>query len=341
MRLARLPETVLPLLPFPLLHAIADAGLVEDVGGVVGVVAQLAAELLGGGAHPPGVAGAPAGPRPFAAAGRRSSRGRRWPIARRAARTRWRSAARDARPASRGARRSRWSALQTRRVPTARPIRALPACSWPAPSSILADGAAPGSSRPNVSGREDRILCPPCSSALPRGRRPRGSCPWAASGSCVRSSRPFRTWPSSPSLHGLETTANVPVRTCGNRPFAVVLLDALFQVAQPRVEASCERLRVGNPVPDVGKQTLAPGQDQCDESHDRDEQDGPNQPSTRWIVAPVSPIITIASVSSSSFTMWVPLPAATDNADERCYILPLVRSSEYAMLAPPRSTRYS
>ena len=72
------------------------------------------------------------------------------------------------------------------------------------------------------------------------------------------------------------------------RLFAVVLLDALFQVAQPRVEASCERLRVGNPVLDVRKQTLAPGQDQCGESHDRDEQGGPNQPGTRWIVAPVS-----------------------------------------------------
>ncbi len=32
----------------PLRHTVADAGLVEDVGGVVGVVAQLAAELLGG-----------------------------------------------------------------------------------------------------------------------------------------------------------------------------------------------------------------------------------------------------------------------------------------------------
>ena len=96
------------------------------------------------------------------------------------------------------------------------------------------------------------------------------------------------------------------------RLFAVVLLDALFQVAQPRIEASCERLRVGNPVLDVRKQMLAPGQDQCGESHDRDEQGGPNQPGTRWIVAPVSPIITIASVSSSSFTMWVPLSAATD-----------------------------
>ena len=92
--------------------------------------------------------------------------------------------------------------------------------------------------------------------------------------------------------------------------------------AQPRVEAPCERLRVGNPVLDVRKQTLAPGQDQCGESRDRNEQDGPNQPGTRWIVAPVSPIVTIASVSSSSFTMWILLPTATDNADERCYILP-------------------
>ena len=95
------------------------------------------------------------------------------------------------------------------------------------------------------------------------------------------------------------------------RLFTVVLPDALLQVAQPRVEASCDLLRVGNPVLDVGKQTLAPGQDQCGESRDPDEQDGPNQPGTRWIVAPVSPIITIASVSSSSFTMWVPLRRTT------------------------------
>ena len=109
------------------------------------------------------------------------------------------------------------------------------------------------------------------------------------------------------------------------RLFAVVLLDTLFQVAQPRIEASCERLRVGNPVLNVGKQTLAPGQDQCGESHDRNEQDGPNQPGTRWTVATVSPIVTIASVSSSSFTMWILLPTATDNADECCYILPPTR----------------
>ena len=105
------------------------------------------------------------------------------------------------------------------------------------------------------------------------------------------------------------------------RLFAVVLLDALFQVAQPRVEASCERLRVGNPVLDVRKQTLAPGQDQCGESRDPDEQDGPNQSGTRWIVAPVSPIITIVSVSSYSIIMWVPLPTATDNTGEcRCIL---------------------
>ena len=53
---------LLPLLPLPFLHAVADAGLVEDVGGVVGVVVQLAAELLGGGAHPPRVTGAPQAP---------------------------------------------------------------------------------------------------------------------------------------------------------------------------------------------------------------------------------------------------------------------------------------
>ena len=48
--------------PFPLLYAVADARLVEDVGGVVGVVAQLAAELLRGGAHPTRVARAPQAP---------------------------------------------------------------------------------------------------------------------------------------------------------------------------------------------------------------------------------------------------------------------------------------
>ena len=109
------------------------------------------------------------------------------------------------------------------------------------------------------------------------------------------------------------------------RLFAVVLLlDALLQVAQPCVEASRELFRVGNPVLDVGKQTLAPGQDQCGESRDPDGQDGPNQPGTRCIVAPVSPIITIVSVSSSSIIMWVPLLTATDNADECRCILPQI-----------------
>ena len=48
----------------PLGHPVADAGLVEDVGGAVGVVAQLAAELLGGGAHPPLVGRPPQAPYP-------------------------------------------------------------------------------------------------------------------------------------------------------------------------------------------------------------------------------------------------------------------------------------
>ena len=85
----------------------------------------------------------------------------------------------------------------------------------------------------------------------------------------------------------------------------IVLLNALLEVVQPGIEASCECLRVGNPVLDIGKQTVAPGHGQCDESSDPDEQNGPNQFSTRWIVAPVSSIITTAPAASPSLTMWV------------------------------------
>ena len=44
----------------PLGHAVADAGLVEDVGGVVRAFAQLAAEVLHHGPYRPGCPGCPA-----------------------------------------------------------------------------------------------------------------------------------------------------------------------------------------------------------------------------------------------------------------------------------------
>ena len=50
--------------------------------------------------------------------------------------------------------------------------------------------------------------------------------------------------------------------------------------SQARVEASCKRIRVGDPVVDVGKQTLAPGQGQCGKGRDSEEQGSPNQPSS-------------------------------------------------------------
>ena len=59
------PRRSRPRLRSRRLAPVADAGLVEGVGGVVGVVAQLAAELLRGGAHSPGVAGAPQAPDPL------------------------------------------------------------------------------------------------------------------------------------------------------------------------------------------------------------------------------------------------------------------------------------
>ena len=45
-----------------------------------------------------------------------------------------------------------------------------------------------------------------------------GIVPFGTLWSCGRSSRPFRTWPSSPSSHGLETIANVGAHPCGKRP---------------------------------------------------------------------------------------------------------------------------
>ena len=53
MRLALPAETLLLLPNLPLRHPVADARLGEDVGGVVRLVSQLAAEVLRCGTHRP------------------------------------------------------------------------------------------------------------------------------------------------------------------------------------------------------------------------------------------------------------------------------------------------
>ena len=112
-------------------HPVSHPRLGEDVGGVAGVVAQLAAEPLHYFADQPGFAGPLRLPDPLQQLVVGPTPARRGPRARRATRTWWASAAPDALPPPLGVRGSRWSGLPASRVRTARPDAARPAGAGP------------------------------------------------------------------------------------------------------------------------------------------------------------------------------------------------------------------
>ena len=98
---------------------------------------------------------------------------------------------------------------------------------------------------------------------------------------CVNDIRPF----GQRAAHGEDALLRVEQLVA-----IAALLQALLQVLQARVEAPWERLGVGGPVLNVGKQRLAAGQDQCREGRIHGERyppDRPRAPARRHSQAPL------------------------------------------------------